>query len=389
VTAIAIARVELLRLFRDRSNVFFVLVLPLMLVLLIGAQFGGSFDARIGIVGPSGDAAVAAVADTLEATDGLTAVTVADTDALVDAVGRGELSAGLAFPDGFEQALEAAEPVTVDYVGRPDATAMSLRQIVAAVVVDQAAPSGAAAVAAPLLGGSAAELVPVARQVASQVPTIEVVTEALGGDELTREFAGLGQFDLGASSQLFLFTFLTALSGGAALIQTRQYGIASRMLSTPTRMSAILGGEAGGRILVALAQAAYIVVVTLLLFQVDWGDPVATGTVVVLFCIVAGGAGMLIGATLKNDSQAAGAGVGLGIGLAALGGSMVPLEIFPDAVLPFAYATPHAWANRAMAEIVRRDGTLADVGLEVAVLAGFAVLLLGLATWRLQRTLVR
>lgn len=130
-------------------------------------------------------------------------------------------------------------------------------------------------------------------------------------------------------------------------------------------------------------------VTTRLLFGVNWGDPIATGVVVVLFCLVAGGAGMLVGATLRNDSQAAGMGVGIGLGLAALGGSMAPLEIFPDTLRRVAMITPHAWANQAMAELVRRDGSLGDVLLEVAVLGAFAVVLLSSATVLLHRTLTR
>jgi ABC-2 type transport system permease protein len=211
----------------------------------------------------------------------------------------------------------------------------------------------------------------------------------VGGDELAREFAGLGQFDLGASSQLFLFTFLTALSAGAALIQTRELGVARRMLSTPTSAGTILAGQATGRIAVAIFQATYLVLATWLLFRVDWGDPLATGVVVLLFCVLSGAAGMLVGATFRNDSQAGGVGIGLGLGLAALGGSMVPLEIFPEGMSTVAFVTPHAWANTAMAEIVRRDGGLGDVLLEVGVLALYAVVLLALAAWRLQRVLSR
>ena len=39
MTVLSIARTALRRLFRDRSNIFFVFVLPIALVLLIGAQF--------------------------------------------------------------------------------------------------------------------------------------------------------------------------------------------------------------------------------------------------------------------------------------------------------------------------------------------------------------
>ncbi|MEX0835155.1 MAG: ABC transporter permease [Nitriliruptor sp.] len=337
----AITRVELVRLFRDRGNIFFVLIFPLLLVVLIGASFGsGGAGARTGVVGDP-------------------------------AVARGG-------------------PVEVSYVGRQDGNAASLQAVVQDVIGDRSAIADAASAAADATGRPLEETSEVAGTLAGQLPGIDVTaTELAVEGGLEQEFAGLGQFDLGASSQLFLFTFLTALAGGAALIQTRQYGVARRMLSTSTPPGVVLPGMAAGRIGVAVFQAAYIVIVTSLVFGVNWGDPLATTVVVLLFCLVAGGAGMLVGATLRNDSQASGVGVGVGLGLAALGGSMVPLEVFPGPIRQVANITPHAWANQAMAELVRRDGTLGDVLTEVAVLAGFAVVLLVLATVLLQRNLTR
>jgi ABC-2 type transport system permease protein len=311
------------------------------------------------------------------------------TPRLEDQVGRGLASAGVVVPDGYGDEVAAARPVEVAFVARPDAGAMTLRALVDEAVAEQAAVSMAVAAAADALDTDPADVRGVADTLARSLPEVRVTTTEVGGDELAREFAGLGQFDLGASTQLFLFTFLTSLSGGAALIQTRRLGIASRMLATPAPIAAILLGQAGGRFLVAVMQAVYIVVATVLLFQVDWGPPAITAVVVLLFCAASAGAGMLIGATFRNDSQAGGVGVGLGIGLAALGGSMVPLELFGDGMQVAASITPHAWANRAMAELVRRGGGWADVATELVVLAGFAVGLLGLATLQLRRVLVR
>jgi ABC-2 type transport system permease protein len=385
----AITWVELVRLLRDRSNLFFVLVLPLLLVVLIGAQFGGSFDARIGVVGPTGDAAVDAVVADLEARDGIATVAYADREVLLDAVERNLLSAGLVLPDGFTDTLAASEPVEVAFIAQPDAGSLSLRSVVEAALAEPAAVAGAAAAAASEAGVPPAELTATAEGLRGRLPQVEVATVAVGGDELAQEFAGLGQFDLGASTQLVLFTFLTAMTGSAALIQTRKLGVATRMASTPTPIPAILGGQAAGRIAVALFQAGYIIVATMLLFQVNWGSPLATGAVVVLFAIAAGAAGMLIGSIANNDAQAGGLGVGLGIGLAALGGSMVPIEFYPPGMRVVAAVTPHYWANQAMAEIVRRDGAIADVLPQLGMLALFCVVLLGLASWRLYRALIR
>lgn len=386
---LTIARVELVRLFRDRANIFFVLVLPLLLVILIGAAFGGGAQARVGLVAPPGDPRATELVAALDRLGSIEIVAADDRGTLVAQVSRGLLTAGLLVPDGYADAVAAGQQATIGYVGRPDASAAAVRSVIDAVVAEQAAAAGAARVAGLVTDEPVGALAEVASGLRDTLAGVDVTVEEVGDDGLAQEFAGLGRFDLGASAQLFLFVFLTATTSGAALIQTRQLGIARRMLATPASMPAILAGQAGGRFLVALAQAAYIVVATALLFGVSWGDPLATAAVVLLFSLTAAGAGMLVGSVFRNDSQAAGAGVGLGLVLAALGGSMMPLELFPEGMRAVAHLTPHAWANEAMAEIVRRGGGVRDVLPQIGVLALYGGVLLTLSTGLLRRTLTR
>jgi ABC-2 type transport system permease protein len=159
------------------------------------------------------------------------------------------------------------------------------------------------------------------------------------------------------------------------------------MLSTPTRTSTIVAGETLGRYGVALTQGLYIMLGTLLMFRVDWGDPAGAIAIVLLFAAVGSGAGMLMGALFENDQQAGGLGVLFGLVLAAAGGAMVPVEVFPETMQTVAKFTPHYWAIDGFAEMVRRGGSLDDILLNLAILAGFAVLFQVLATWRLHRTL--
>ena len=383
MSALVIARTELLRLLRDRSNLFFVFIFPLLLVVLIGSAFGGGMDQRLGVVAPD---QASELVEALDGLDGVAVVVVDTEEELTDRVARGGLVAGVLVP--AELAVgDAAEGVEVAFVARGDGSGQGLRALVDAVVTERAAVLDAARIASQVDDGPSTQHLEVARELQATLPGVEVRAEEVGGDELAREFAGLGQFDLGASSQLFLFTFLTSLAAAGALIQSRQLGVARRMLATPTSTSAVLVGFGAGRLVIAVTQAAYIVLATVLLFQVDWGAPLPTTVVVLAFCLVAGGAGMLVGAALRNDSQAAGVGLGVALGMAALGGSMVPLEVFPEGLRLVAHVTPHAWANGAMAEIVRRDGDLASVAGHVGVLLGYAAVLYGLAVWRLRRTL--
>ena len=87
--------------------------------------------------------------------------------------------------------------------------------------------------------------------------------------------------------------------------------------------------------------------------------------------------------------QAVAVGLLLALGLAALGGAMMPLEFYSDTMRTVAHLTPHAWAVDGFAVLVRHDGTLTSVLPQLGVLAGVAVLLLAVASWRLRHVLTR
>ena len=159
------------------------------------------------------------------------------------------------------------------------------------------------------------------------------------------------------------------------------------MFSTPTPLRTILVGEALGRFAVAMVQGLIIMLGSALAFGVDWGNPVGAALILIVFSLVGAGAGMLLGTVLHNVEQAISVGLLLGLGLAALGGSMAPLEIFPDAMRTIAHVTPHAWGNDAFDRLVRQGGDVGDILGQLGILAAYAVVLLTLATWRLRKAL--
>ncbi len=383
MTILSIARNALRRLFRDRSNVFFVFVLPIALVLLIGAQFGGGFTPTVGVMAPADDALadrlVSELADLYQIRDYET------RDDLVLAVERGWVQAGIEVPTGFSGSVAAGDRPEIGYLAQPDSSGQGVQTAVSATLERILAPITAASVVAETQGLSLEQAEAIIGEVAGSVPPVEVETRTTG----EALFVDLGQFDLGASSQLVLFMFLTGLTGSAALIQSRQLGVTRRMLSSPASTRTILAGEALGRLGVTLFQGIYIVAVTLIVFRVDWGSPFGAAAIMLAFGLVAAAAAMLLGSVFSNDQQAGGVAVVLGLGLAALGGSMVPVEFFSSTMQSISMVTPHYWANSAFAELVRRDGGVADILPQLGVLAGYAIVLLALATWRLQRVLTR
>jgi ABC-2 type transport system permease protein len=383
---LAIAVANLRRLFRDRSNLFFVFILPLALVLLIGLQFGGGFEPRLGVVEAAPGSQAETVASYLRGRGGVKVVSFIDEGALRGAVERGSVQAAMTFPADFDESLAQGASTTIGFIARQDGVGPALQPLVMEAVQASLAEVAAAQVAVRLGLAEMDTAIEVAHRLAPSIASVDVKATTLGEALFP---STLGRFDLGASSQLILFMFLTALTGGAVLIQTRQLGLSRRMLSTPTPVGSVVAGEALGRFAIVLMQGIYIMVGTLLIFGVSWGDPWGAVAVLVVFAAVGAGAAMLVGTVFRSAEQAGGIGVMAGLGLAALGGCMLPLQLFGPTLRRIAHVTPHAWAVDAFAELVQRRGTIIDILPQLGVLAAYASILLMLASWRLRRAISR
>ena len=381
---IAIAGSNLTRFLRDRFNYFFVFVFPLGLILILGLAFGSGAKPTVGVVAGQ-DATAQRFVAALEADDSLIVERQADAAELRGRVERGALAAGVILPVDLAERLAAGEDVEVQFLSVGAGTGRSLQYTVSGALSEVAATVRAARyVERGTLEGLSGSLALV-DAAAAATPAITVEQQWIGGGsggDLDVAFA------IGAGSQLVLFVFLTGLTSASALILSRTLGVSRRMLASPTHPVTIVLGEALGRYLVALFQGVYIILATALLFGVVWGDLVASLLVLAVFAAVAAGAGMLLGSVFETDQQASGVAIMVGLGLAALGGAMVPLEVFGPTMRAVARFVPHSWAVDAYAQLLRRGAGLVDVLPQLGVLTGFAVLFFALAAWRFRARLL-
>lgn len=380
-----IAGTELRRFLRDRSNIFFVFIFPLLLVLLVGSQFGGGgSQGEVGVAGDRDSELSRALVGELDDTD--VAVDHDDADALREQVARGRMDVAVLLDEGAESAFGSGEAVELSVIvgNRPSSPAVLERVRTAANAVALRQGQVDALVATGADEARARSALDAAAQ-RTEPPRLQVTDV----DEVAQELGGLGQFDLGAASQTLLFVFLISLAGSTTLIQARRLGVVGRTLAAPVSALQVLLGQALGRWTIAMFQGLYIMLATALLFSVDWGSLWLSVLLVAVFALVAAGAAMLLGSLIDNEGAAVGVGVGLGLVLAAMGGAMAPLEVFPDTLQTVAHVTPHAWAYDAFAEIQRHEGTLVDVLDELGVLAAMAVVLLAAGAWALRRSTSR
>jgi linearmycin/streptolysin S transport system permease protein len=387
---VEIARVNLLRQIRDRSDLFFVFVLPTLVIVALGLQFGVGGRARLGVVSPVGDPDAAALVAALGAYDTeLDVRSIADEAELRTEVEHGQLEAGVIIPDGFGAGLRGTTTVEIRYVGTLDALTFGIRAPVEAAVAQANALATASRIGSAVTGATFDEAAAAASQARDAVPGVTVDVARVGEPG---PFAGLAEFTLGASSQLVLFMFLTSMIAATRLVATRRLGVSRRMVAGPTSTATIVAGEALGRYAVALLQAAYIVVVTAIVFGVAWGDPIAAGALIALFGVVSAGAAMLVGSAARNADQAGSIGVFAGLALGALGGCMVPYQIMPASMQAIARLLPHSWALLGLQSLIGRGDAGAGAGLaavapNLAVQAVYGAVVMGIATWRFRRTI--
>ena len=380
-----IAWTNLLRQVRDRGNLFFIFILPVIIIVALGLQFGGSGSARLGVVVPEGDAAAQALLTRIRDDSPVFEVRAfADEAALRTAVERGTVEAGVVLPDDYAARLAGSGVVEIRFLGTSESVTSGYRAPIEAAVAEQQAIVVAARTAAQLDAGTYDEAYAVAQARRADVAGVTVIVERLGQEFM---FEGFGQFTFGAQTQLLLFTFLTSMTASGQLVQTKRFGVSRRMVSTPTSIGTIVLGEALGRFLIALLQAAFVVVLTSVVFGVSWGDPIAAGAIILLFCLVGAAVAMLVGAVSENADQASSLGVFAGLALGSLGGCMVPLGFMPDFMQTVAKAIPHSWAITAFQSLIRDGGGIDTVATNVIVLAGYAAVLLALARWRLRQAL--
>ena len=374
----AIVRANLRRLVNDRGNIFFLIILPLLIVFALGSAIGSSeSDVVIGVVDPAPSKLSATVGRTLAASEGITLEDVSDAGSLRRRVSRGEFNAGYV--------VSASGAVTtITWVSGLDTRGIAMQGSMQSVVQTVAAHEqviGALDASAGLTRQRATAVV----DGLTGVPAVRVSSTTVGGDETSAESIRA----VLAGGELTLFMFLSALFGSQALLMSRLLGVTRRTSAAPVSVRTIVIGEAVSRYIVAMLQGLIIIVGTMVLFGVDWHSPLAVLALSAAMALVGTGAAMLLGTFGRSEQQVGALALLVGLVFAALGGSMQPLEFFPQGMRQVAFAiTPHAWMNDGLWKILVDGAGLRDVLPAVGVLTGGGVVLLAIASRALARRLV-
>jgi ABC-2 type transport system permease protein len=399
VTSFAVMKNVLRRIVRDVRTMALIVILPLFFVLLYGNSFSGSYsDLKVLVVNEDNGLASVRTAELgritlavhlastfVDALDPKTfrVTTLDDADAALASVGDG-VWAALVFPSSFSntvvnEAVRAGGRTRVRFQGSTVTVLASDRVDVplTTLVIDDSNPLIAAAVLEALSSTFARVLE--TQQSTLTVDSLLDVRPLYDGKIQMLDFTAPGIIG-------FAMTLITIMLTAMAVVRERTGGTLTRILIAPASAWQVTLGYTLAFSLIAVFQAAELLIASILLFHIRFvGSPGAVVVVTLLFAVGLQGLATLISTVAKNEAQAMQFVLFLLIPSIMLSGVFWPLESMPAAMRPFSYAIPLTYANSALRKVMLTGSGLGELGFELSVLGAIALVTLVLSVLSMRR----
>ena len=212
----------------------------------------------------------------------------------------------------------------------------------------------------------------------SQAPTQGGVSPSQGVD-MTKILAMI------LSGMAIFFGFYTGAFSMMSILKEDEEGTLARIFSTPTSRTSILAGKFLAVLLMVTVQGVVMILAGIVLFKVDWGNPLVVFLALVGQVLAATSLGVLLISLIKNSRQA---GPVLGGGLSVLGmfGGLMTVAVtgMPPIFDTIALFTPQGWVLRSW-KLTLAGAAPADLVLPLIVLAGMSLVMFAIGATLFRR----
>ncbi|GMX62334.1 linearmycin resistance permease LnrM [Paenibacillus elgii] len=270
-----VAGYELLRLSRNKVVMLVLFLLPLILILILGAALSKEFKAEDVKIKPVKVAVVnqdpsrwseplKAYLDNARTKEILQPQELSSRDEAVRALQEGRAEYGLIVPEGFGEALLQGKPASWELIAGKDRG----QNLIAETALESYLAYANSMQAAALTLGPEAVMTQLAdASVYAGISESFVTTGRLGNEG--KEYTALQYY---AVSMLVMFMLYAGMTASISLINEREGHTLFRLGSMPVTMNQIIFGKMLGNSLLTLTQAGVVIGVTHYAYGVDWGN---------------------------------------------------------------------------------------------------------------------
>jgi ABC-2 type transport system permease protein len=187
---------------------------------------------------------------------------------------------------------------------------------------------------------------------------------------------------------LLALTLLFGASSMEAIVITfeRRIGALERLLLAPVRLGALMAGKVLGGVVFGLATTLMVLLMALLVYGLAGINWLLLIPAMVLAATAFSAMGALISVAVREVFEAQTLANAFRFPMMFLGGVFVPVAMLPWGLQVVARLLPLTYAVEALRAALS-GGSALTAAVDLAVLAGFASLFFGLATWTLANRL--
>ena len=381
-----IALLELKLFLNNRAELAFSIALPILLFALMYGALSSESDVFTPASVVDLDGGVHA-RELVERLDSLAAVEVEERSesSAEGALDRSAILFVVVIPEGFSEAMEAGEPVPLVFRQRGNGgdTGQIVAAIVRGITRDMATDSRVRVQTQRALAGSNVAPARVEAEIEGQLASMRssppVVVEVRRSSDKLRTGEGTSE---GSTDDLFsrllpglivMFVMCSVTLAAQAMVEDRRTGTLERLMTTRLGVNQLFAGKLLSGVFRAMFQTVVMLSLAFIVFQP--GGALAFGELLAFALLAAAaftGVSLVIGAVARTRNQAAWAAVFFTLLMVVFSGTF--FQITEGSLLhTISRATINAYAIDAMQNIIGRGEHLGQQWLEMAVMAGVAV----------------
>ncbi len=191
-------------------------------------------------------------------------------------------------------------------------------------------------------------------------------------------------FSFFVPSMAILFLGFSASQGVRSIIAEREAGTLGRLTAGPVSPTTFLFGKLTGTFVIGGLQFAVLLIAGVLLFGVQWGDPLGVTVLSFFTVLVFTGLGLLVAVIAKDQAQANTIATSVTLVFGLLGGNFTSANNFPGWLRTIAQFTPNFWGMQGFTKLGLGQN-LSALSLEISVMVLMTGILFGLGIWLYQR----
>jgi len=380
--AIYIALNEVRLYLRDKGDLAFSLLLPIVTFALIFAAFGGDtlFDGTAYVVDEDNGLYSSVLIDQLEAVDGVDVelLTPSEADTKLE---DSDVLLVLFIPEGFSEDLISGEPTQLLFKQRGNAgdEGQIVRSIIQGIAGEMNKEFGVYRQVGEILQGTGI----------SQ-GQITLTVESLLEEESIQPLVGITEEILGGSSDfetqflpgiVTMYVLFAVAMTARVIVEERRKGTLERLLSTRLSVGELFLGKFLANMSRGFVQTLILLVLSYIVFQMF--TPLTFGqslVIALIFTAAASAIGLVIASIARSEEGASWIAIVFSVVSFMLGGTFFAIAE-DSAFYSLSRISINTYANDAFNTILAEGGSLGDAGNNLLILAG--VMVVGLAVSRL------